>query len=114
MKQEEKIYASPSEWFSNNRKKLGQYAGEWVAFTNKGILVHHKSGHIVLQEARETKVEYILKYVHPLEVSRVVRIFPIRVRTLKNNHWQPDYPVQLTTSKVTERLIMLVDSGADI
>jgi hypothetical protein len=114
MKQREIIYTSPSEWLKNNRKKLSIYAGQWIAFNNKGVLVHNKSGHIALQQARETELDYILKYVHPLEVTRVVRIVPIRIRTLKNNHWQPDYPVELTTSKATEKLVMLVDSGADI
>jgi hypothetical protein len=114
MRHKEITYNTPSEWLKNNRKTLVKYAGEWIAFTNSGIIGHHKSGHIVTQEARKTELKYVLKYVHPLEVSRVVRIVPIRIRSLKNNKWQPDYSVELRTSKIAETLTMLVDSGADI
>ncbi len=114
MEPESTRYASPSEWLRHNRKSLGPYAGEWIAFTRSGVIFHHPSGHLVTQQARQTKQEYALKYVHPLEVSRVVRIVPIRIRSLKNNKWQPDYTVSIRTSTISETLTMLVDSGADI
>ncbi len=108
------VYATTDEWLRNNRKALAAYAGEWIAFNNTGVIVHNKSGRIVAQEARQTKLDYVLKYVHPFEIPRVIRILPIRIRSLKNNKWQPDYSVELGTSKATEKLSMLVDSGADI
>jgi Aspartyl protease len=113
-KRKEIVYNSPSDWLKNNRKALGAFAGEWIAFTNSGVIIHNKSGRIVAQEARKTKLDYSLKYVHPLEIPRIVRILPIRIRSLKNNKWQPDYPIELSTSKITEKLTILVDSGADI
>jgi hypothetical protein len=108
------IYATTDEWLKNNRKALADYAGEWIAFNNSGVIVHNKSGRIVAQEARLTQLDYVLKYVHPFEIPRVIRILPIRIRSLKNNKWQPDYSIELGTSKITEKLSMLVDSGADI
>jgi hypothetical protein len=113
-KHKEITYNTSSEWLKDNRKALGQYAGEWIAFTNTGVIVHNKSGRIVAQEARLTQLDYALKYVHPLEIPRIIRILPIRIRSLKSNKWQPDYLVELSTSKITEKLTMLVDSGADI
>jgi Aspartyl protease len=113
-KRKEIVYDSPEEWLKNNRKSLGAFAGEWIAFTNSGVIVHNKSGHTVTQEARQTQLDYALKYVHPLEIPRVIRILPIRVRSLKSNKWQPDYLIELGTSKIMEKLTMLVDSGADI
>jgi hypothetical protein len=113
-KRKEIAYNSPSEWLKNNRKSLGVFAGEWIAFTNSGVIFHNKNGKIVAQEARKTQLDYSLKYVHPLEIPRIIRILPIRIRSLKNNKWQPDYPIELSTSKITEKLTVLVDSGADI
>jgi hypothetical protein len=113
-KRDSKTYETSSEWLKNNRKSLAEYAGEWIAFTNSGVIVHNKSGKIVAQEARLTKLDYVLKYVHPFEIPRIIRILPIRIRSLRNSKWQPDYSVELSTSKVTEKLSMLVDCGADI
>jgi len=113
-KQKESVYNSPSEWLKNNRKSLGIFAGEWIAFTNSGVIIHNKSGKVVSQEARKTQLDYVLKYVHPLEIPRIIRILPIRIRSLKNNKWQPDYSIELSTSKASDKLAMLVDSGADI
>ena len=77
MKSELLSYVFLNEWLKHNRKISGTYAGEWIAFTRSGVIVHHPGGHIV---ARKTQQDYALKYVHPLEVSRIVRIVPIRVR----------------------------------
>jgi hypothetical protein len=68
--QKEIIYNSPSEWLKNNRKSLGIFAGEWIAFTNSGVIVHNKSGKIVAEEARQTELDYSLKYIHPIETTR--------------------------------------------
>jgi hypothetical protein len=69
-KRKETVYNSPSEWLKNNRKSLGIFAGEWIAFTNSEVIIHNKSGKIVAQEARKTQLDYVLKYVHPLEIPR--------------------------------------------
>ena len=113
-KQKEIVYDSPADWLKNNRKSLAAFAGEWIAFTSSGVILHNQSGRIVAQQARETKLNYYLKYVHPFEIPRVIRILPIRIRSLKSNKWQPDYLLELGTSKIMEPLTMLVDSGADI
>lgn len=113
-KQKEIVYDSPADWLKNNRKSLAAFAGEWIAFTSSGVILHNQSGRIVAQQARETKLNYYLKYVHPFEIPRVIRILPIRIRSLKNNKWQPDYLLELGTSKIMEPLTMLVDLGADI
>ncbi len=114
MSKKEVIYETPSEWLKMNRKKLAAYSGEWIAITTSGVIAHNKSGRLTAQVARATQLPYTLKYVHPLEISRVIRLVPVRIRSLKNNKWQPDYPVELSSSKATEMLTMLVDSGADI
>ena len=113
-KQKEIVYDSPADWLKNNRKSLAAFAGEWIAFTSSGVIVHNESGRIIAQEARKTKLDYVLKYVHPFEIPRIVRILPIRIRSLKNSKWQPDCTIELSTSKAFDKLAMLVDSGADI
>ena len=107
-------YDSATEWLKHNRKILSKYSGEWIAYDQKGIIAHNKSGQIAAKAAREIQADFVLKYVHPLEIPRVVRIFPIRVRSLKNKNWSPEYLVELTSSSANEKLNMLVDSGADI
>ncbi len=107
-------YNTPTEWLKNNRKKLSNYAGEWIAFSNSGIIAHDKNGRLAAQQARASQQKYVLKYVHPLEIPRVIRLVPVRVRSLKNNKWQPDYTLEVSSTKATEVLSMLVDSGADI
>jgi hypothetical protein len=69
-KRKEIAYESTSEWLKNNRKSLSAFAGEWIAFTNSGVIIHNKSGKVVAEEARETQLDCALKYVHPLEITR--------------------------------------------
>jgi hypothetical protein len=108
------LYNSPFEWLQNNRKVLVKYSGEWIAFTNKGVIAHDKSGKILAQKAREITLDFVFKYVHPLEIPRVIRILPVRIRSLKSNKWIPDYLIELSTSSHADKFSMLVDSGADI
>ena len=83
-KQKETVYDSPADWLKNNRKSLGAFAGEWIAFTSWGVIVHNESGRTVAQEARKTKLDYVLKYVHPFEFSGGIRLLSIRVRQLQS------------------------------
>ena len=83
-KQKEIVYDSPADWLKNNRKSLAAFAGECIAFTSSGVIVHNKSGKIVAQQARETKLDYYLKYVHPSEFSGAIRFLPIRVCQLQS------------------------------
>ncbi len=77
MKQQNIIYDTPSEWLKKNRRKLAAYAGEWIAYNNEGIISHHKSGRLAAQEARATHKQYVLKFVHPFEIPRVVRLVAV-------------------------------------
>ncbi len=114
MEKKQELYSTANDWLKHNRKELRKYPGEWIAFNNSGIIFHEKSGHNVTLMARKSKLDYTLKYVHPLEVSRLIRIVPIRIKALKNDKWQPDYSITLSTKNFSEKLSMLVDSGADI
>lgn len=114
MEKKQTQFSTANEWLRHNRNELRKYSGEWIAFTNMGVIFHEKSGHNVTAAARKSKLDYTLKYVHPLETTRLIRILPIRIKALKNDKWQPDYSVVLSTKNFTEKLFMLVDSGADI
>ncbi len=107
-------FETPSEWLQNNRKELAKYAGEWIAFTNTGVIAHDKNGKILAKKAREITLDFVFKFVHPLEIPRIIRILPVRIRSLKNNKWVPDYLIGLSTSSHSNKFSMLVDSGADI
>ncbi len=67
-------FETPSEWLQNNRKELAKYAGEWIAFTNEGVIAHDKNGKILAQKAREITLDFVFKFVHPLEIPRIIRI----------------------------------------
>ena len=41
-KQKEIAYDSPADWLKNNRKSLAAFAGEWIAFTSSGVIVHNE------------------------------------------------------------------------
>lgn len=60
-KQKETVYDSPADWLKNNRKSSAAFAGEWIAFTSSGVIVHNESGRIIAQQARETKLNYFIK-----------------------------------------------------
>lgn len=70
---------TPSEWLKNNRKELAEYAGEWIAFNQNGVIAHNKSGKMAAQEARSKQTDYVFKYVRPFEIPRVVRILTFSI-----------------------------------
>ncbi len=98
------IFDAPEEWMKKNRNKLDEYSGKWIAFNKNGVISHNKDVRVTWEEAKRKNVEYVLKYVHPFEIARLIKIVPIRVRSLKGSKWQPDYPIVLSTSKNSEKL----------
>lgn len=109
-----KIYNTPREWIKANRAELKKYKGEWIAFTKEGVLFHDKKGATTLQLANDSGADFVLRYVHPYEFSHVVRILPIRIKSLKKHDWVPFYDIKVGTKKLKTSVQFLVDSGADI
>ena len=33
-------YATAKEWYKANRRDLKKYRGQWIAYTNKGVISH--------------------------------------------------------------------------
>jgi hypothetical protein len=35
-------YPTANEWYKANRRELKKYRGEWIAYTNKGVISHDR------------------------------------------------------------------------
>jgi len=35
-------YATANEWYKSHRRELKKYLGEWIAYTNKGVISHDR------------------------------------------------------------------------
>jgi hypothetical protein len=35
-------YPTANEWYKANRRQLKKYRGEWIAYTNKGVISHDR------------------------------------------------------------------------
>ncbi|MEG4799142.1 DUF5678 domain-containing protein [Microcoleus sp. ARI1-B5] len=35
-------YATAKEWYKANRRESKKYRGEWIAYTNKGVISHDR------------------------------------------------------------------------
>lgn len=35
-------YPTPNEWYKGNRRELKKYRGEWIAYSNKGVISHDR------------------------------------------------------------------------
>jgi hypothetical protein len=33
-------YATANDWYKSHRLELKKYRGEWIAYTNKGVISH--------------------------------------------------------------------------
>lgn len=36
------VYATANEWYKANRRDLKKYRGEWIAYTNQGVISHDR------------------------------------------------------------------------
>ncbi|MEY4905323.1 MAG: hypothetical protein RLZZ292_3138 [Bacteroidota bacterium] len=106
-------------WKNKNRRLFFQFPDEWVAFTPEaGIIEHHTDldSLIALLKAKGlTFNDFVLKFVNEYEIpSKMKRILPIRIRSVRRKEWTPDYVIGLKHEDIEILELMLIDSGADI
>ena len=111
----EKQYQTPNDWYKDNRKQLKQYRGQWIAYTNKGVISHDRDYRKMKDgiPADTPKLSYVLDRIFESEFIEPVKFYPVRMRSLKSHDWQPRYEVVLKVQK-SENVQMLVDSGAEL
>ncbi|MGB3510060.1 MAG: DUF5678 domain-containing protein [Microcoleaceae cyanobacterium] len=108
-------YPTPNDWYKANRRELKKYRGEWIAYTNKGVISHDRDYDKMKSgiDLNSTNLDYVIERIFESEFVDPIKFYPVRMRTLKSHDWQPKYEVKLKSQKsVTVK--MLVNSGAEL
>ncbi|OCR01996.1 hypothetical protein BCD67_05350 [Oscillatoriales cyanobacterium USR001] len=108
-------YSTANDWYKANRRGLKQYRGQWIAYTNKGVISHDRD-YRKMKDAIDPSLsglDYVIERIFESEFVDPVRFYPVRMRTLKSHDWQPKYEVLLKFQH-TITVKMLVDSGAEL
>jgi len=108
-------YPTANEWYKANRRQLKKYRGEWIAYTNKGVISHDRDYRKMKDgiPADTPNLSYVIDRIYESEFVEPVRFYPVRMRSLKSHDWQPRYELHLKVQN-SERVEMLVDSGAEL
>ncbi|MEG3845437.1 DUF5678 domain-containing protein [Microcoleus sp. herbarium19] len=111
----EQEYPTANDWYKAHRPELKKYRGEWIAYTNKGVISHDRD-YRKMKDAIPVEVpnlSYVIGRIYESEFVEPVRFYPVRMRALKAHDWQPRYELHLTAQN-SARVEMLVDSGAEL
>jgi hypothetical protein len=108
-------YATANECYKANRRNLKKYRGEWIAYTNQGVISHDLDDRKMKDGIPHDtpKLSYVIGRISESEFVEPVRFYPVRMRSLKSHDWQPRYELPLKVQN-SERVEMLVDSGAEL
>jgi Family of unknown function (DUF5678)/Aspartyl protease len=111
----EKQYQTPNDWYKDNRKELKKYRGQWIAYTNKGVISHDRDYDKMKDGVPPSlsSLDYVIERIFESEFVEPVRFYPVRMRTLKAHDWQPKYELRLKYQNAV-KVKMLVDSGAEL
>lgn len=111
----DKQYQTPNDWYKDNRKQLKQYRGQWIAYTNKGVISHDRDYDKMKDgvDPSLSSLDYVIERIFESEFVDPVRFYPVRMRTLKAHDWQPKYQLLLKFQH-TVTVKILVDSGAEL
>ncbi|MEG4245614.1 DUF5678 domain-containing protein [Microcoleus sp. MON2_D6] len=70
-------YATAKEWYKANRRELKKYRGQWIAYTNRGVISCDRDYRKMKDEipADIPKLGYVICHIHESEFTKSVR-FP--------------------------------------
>lgn len=108
-------YATTNDWYKANRPQLKKYRGQWIAYTNQGVISHDRDYDKMKDgiPPDTAKLSYTIDRIHESEFIEPVKFYPIRMRSLKSHDWQPRYEVTMKFQN-SENVQILVDSGAEL
>ncbi|TAG92684.1 MAG: hypothetical protein EAZ09_04150 [Oscillatoriales cyanobacterium] len=108
-------YPTANDWYKSHRRELKKYRGEWIAYTNKGVISHDRDYRKMKDAipADTPNLSYVIDRIHESEFIEPVKFYPVRMRSLKSHDWQPRYEVALKVQN-SENVQILVDSGAEL
>ena len=72
-------YSTANEWYKANRRQLKKYRGEWIAYTNKGVISHDRDYRKMKNgiPADTHKFGYVLYRVYESEFIEPIRFDPV-------------------------------------
>ena len=108
-------YPTANDWYKAHRPELKKYRGEWIAYTNKGVISHDRD-YRKMKDALDPSLsglDYVIERIFESEFVEPVRFYPVRMRTLKSHDWQPKYQLLLKFQH-TVTVKILVDAGAEL
>jgi hypothetical protein len=81
-------YNNAKEWRRSNYQKLKPYRGEWVIYTNDGVVAHHSDYRTMTQQIDLQNLdpsEYITERIYENEFVEPAKFFPMRFRIVKKS-----------------------------
>ena len=90
-------YATANEWYKANRRELKKYRGQWIAYTNQGVISCDRDYRKMKDgiPADTPNLSYVIGRIFESEFIEPVRFYPVRMRSLTSHDWQPRYEVLL-------------------
>ncbi len=83
-------YPTANEWYKANRRELKKYRGEWIAYTNKGVISHDRDYDKMKEDVAPSWsiLDSVIERIFESEFVEPIRFYPVRMRTLKAHDWQ--------------------------
>lgn len=101
-----------NQWLNSNKELVQNYRNKYIAFSSNDIIANGTSLDDVLKQAEQSN-EYFAIYFVPKYFGKGIKILPIRLKTISQHDWIPNYLVTLKHKDKKINSMMLVDSGAD-
>ncbi len=64
--------ATPQQWYRQNKKRLRNYRGQWIAYDANGIIAHHAN----------YAQDYLIERIDKTEFSGPLKFYPVRFYTI--------------------------------
>ena len=87
-------YTTAEEWYKANRRELKKYRGQWIAYTNQGVISGDRDYDKMKSgiDPSLSSLDYVIERIFESEFVEPIRFYPVRMRTLKAHDWQPINP----------------------
>jgi len=58
-------YPTANEWYKANRRELKKYRGEWIAYTNKGVISHARDSRKMKEgfDPSSSSLDYVIERI---------------------------------------------------
>ncbi|MEG3866123.1 DUF5678 domain-containing protein [Microcoleus sp. Z1_B2] len=72
-------YATAKEWYKANRRELKKYRGQWIAYTNQGVISHDRDYRKMKDgiPPDTANLSYVIGRIFESEFIEPVRFYPV-------------------------------------